>query len=50
MVETIEKPRRLSNVQALLLQLFERDLPESDLLELRDLLTQHFAKKSSFGC
>jgi len=39
-------PRRLSNAQSLLLQLFERDLPESDLIDMRRMLTTHFARKA----
>lgn len=39
-------PRRLSNAQSLLLQLFERDLPESELTDMRRLLTRHFAQKA----
>ena len=39
-------PRRLSNAQALLLQLFERDLSESELTDMRQVLTKHFAKKA----
>lgn len=37
---------QLSNAQSVLLQMFERDLPENDLLEIRDLLTKHFARKA----
>ncbi|WP_020601937.1 hypothetical protein [Spirosoma spitsbergense] len=39
-------PRRLSNAQSLLLQLFERDLPESELIDVRRVLTKHFAQKA----
>jgi hypothetical protein len=39
-------PRRLSNAQALLLQLFERDLSEAELTDMRQVLTKHFAKKA----
>ena len=39
-------PRRLSNAQSLLLQLFERDLPEAELTDMRRLLTRHFAQKA----
>ncbi|MVM31035.1 hypothetical protein GO755_13425 [Spirosoma sp. HMF4905] len=39
-------PRRLSNAQALLLQLFERDLSESELTDVRQVLTKHFAQKA----
>ncbi len=39
-------PRRLSNAQSLLLQLFERDLPESELIDVRRVLTKHFAQRA----
>lgn len=39
-------PRRLSNAQSLLLQLFERDLSESELTDMRQVLTKHFARKA----
>lgn len=39
-------PRRLSNAQSMLLQLVERDLPESELTDMRRLLTRHFAQKA----
>ena len=39
-------PRRLSNAQSLLLQLFERDLSESELMDIRHVLTKHFAQKA----
>ena len=39
-------PRRLSNAQSLLLQLFERDLPEAELTDMRRLLARHFAQKA----
>ena len=39
-------PRRLSNAQSLLLQLFERDLSESELTDMRQVLTRHFAQKA----
>lgn len=38
--------RRLSNAQSVLLQLFERDLPEEDLLAVRNMLTTYFFKKA----
>lgn len=38
--------RRLSNAQSLLLQLFERDLSESELTDMRQVLTKHFAQKA----
>jgi predicted transcriptional regulator len=46
MVNTLENPRRLSNAQAVLLQLFETDLPEEDLKEVKNLLTRFLFKKA----
>ena len=39
-------PRRLSNAQSLLLTLFERDLSETELTDMRQVLTKHFAQKA----
>jgi DNA replication protein DnaD len=39
-------PRKLSNVQTLLLQMFETNLSENDLKEVRNVLTRHFFKKA----
>lgn len=39
-------PQRLTNGQALLLDLFHQDLSENDLQEVRNLLAKHFAKKA----
>jgi hypothetical protein len=46
MTQTIEAHRKLSNVQVLLLQLFERDLPEADLKEVKNLLTRFWFQKA----
>ena len=46
MTQTTERPRKLSNAQVLLLQLFERDLPEEELLEVKRVLSKHFAHKA----
>ena len=46
MTQTIDRPRKLSNAQVLLLQLFERDLPEEELLEVKNLLTRFWFKKA----
>lgn len=46
MVQAIETNRKLSNAQVLLLQLFERDLPEDDLKEVKNLLTRFWFKKA----
>jgi hypothetical protein len=39
-------PQRLTNGQALLLDLFHQDLSEKDLQEVRNLLARHFAQKA----
>jgi hypothetical protein len=46
MTQTIDVHRKLSNAQVLLLQLFERDLPEDDLKEVKNLLTRFWFKKA----
>ena len=38
--------QRLTNGQALLLELFHQDLTENDLQEVRNLLSRHFAQKA----
>lgn len=40
------QPRKLTNGQALLLQLFERELTEEDLTAVRQVLVKHLAKKA----
>lgn len=42
----VESVRKLSNAQAYLLQLFERDLPEKDLKEVKNILTKFFFEKA----
>ena len=37
----------MTNLQLELLKLFSVELPESQLIEIRDLLAQYFAKKAS---
>ncbi len=37
---------RFTNAQVLLLQLFDRDLSEGELHEMRRVLTTHFAQKA----
>lgn len=39
-------PRKLTNGQAMLLQLFEIDLPEEELVKVRNVLTQYFFQKA----
>ena len=46
MTQAIDVHRKLSNAQVLLLQLFERDLPEDDLKEVKNLLTRFLFKKA----
>jgi hypothetical protein len=46
MTKTIETPRKLSNMQAMLLQMFEADLSENDLLEVKNLLSRFLFKKA----
>jgi hypothetical protein len=46
MTQAIDAHRKLSNAQVLLLQLFERDLPEDDLKEVKNLLTRFWFKKA----
>jgi hypothetical protein len=46
MTQAIDVHRKLSNAQVLLLQLFERDLPEDDLKEVKNLLTRFWFKKA----
>lgn len=38
---------KLSNVQLELLKLYASNIPEKDLLEIKDLLAQYFAKKAT---
>ena len=43
-MEAAKQP--LTNLKLELLKLFARDLPEQDLLAIRQMLIQYFAKKS----
>lgn len=45
-MNSLPQPRKLTSAQALLLRLFDRDLPETELTDLRQVLTKHFAKKA----
>jgi hypothetical protein len=38
--------RKLSNIQVLLLNMFETDLSEEDLKEVKNLLSRHFFEKA----
>jgi hypothetical protein len=42
----MSNPQRLTNGQALLLELFHQDLTENELQEVRNLLSRHFAQKA----
>ena len=46
MVNSAQNTHKLTNVQALLLQTFQFDLTEIELLEVKKLLTNHFAQKA----
>jgi hypothetical protein len=46
MVNSAQNTHKLTNVQALLLQTFQFDLSETELLEVKKLLTNHFAQKA----
>ncbi|MEM6262123.1 MAG: hypothetical protein AAGI38_06410 [Bacteroidota bacterium] len=39
--------KKLTNLQLELLQMFEKELPDEQLLEVRDLLSAYFAKKAT---
>ncbi len=43
----MEKTDKLSNLQLELLKVFHHDLPEAQLLEIRQLLTSYFAKRAT---
>ena len=45
-METIYGTKRLSNGQAMLLRLFERDLPEENLLEIKNILSRYLFEKA----
>ena len=45
-METIYGTKRLSNGQAMLLRLFERDLPEENLLEIKNILSKYLFEKA----
>ena len=44
-MEPTEGPRKLTNLQLELLKTFQFELPETQLLEIRALLTDYFANK-----
>ncbi|PWK16095.1 hypothetical protein LV89_04941 [Arcicella aurantiaca] len=46
MVNSAQNTHKLTNVQAMLLQTFQFDLPEIELLEVKKLLSKHFAQKA----
>lgn len=43
-MEAVKQP--LTNLQLELLKVFAREIPEKDLLEIRQLLAQYFAEKA----
>ena len=45
-METIYGTKRLSNGQAMLLRLFERDLPGENLLEIKNILSRYLFEKA----
>ena len=45
-METIYGTKRLSNGQAMLLRLFDRDLPEENLLEIKNILSRYLFEKA----
>lgn len=45
-MDATPQPRRLTNAQALLLNLFDRDSSEAELTDMRQVLTRHFANKA----
>ena len=46
MVNSAQNTHKLTNVQAMLLQTFQFDLPEIELLEVKKVLSKHFAQKA----
>lgn len=46
MVNSAQNIHKLTNVQAMLLQTFQFDLPEIELLEVKKVLSKHFAQKA----
>jgi len=46
MVNSAQNTQKLTNVQAMLLQTFQFDLPEIELLEVKKVLSKHFALKA----
>ena len=44
-----ETSPRFSNLQLELLRLYSRDLPEEELLEIKNLLADYFAKRAIAG-
>ena len=46
MINSAQNTHKLTNVQAMLLQTFQFDLPELELLEVKKVLSKHFAQKA----
>jgi hypothetical protein len=46
-MEAQDKPTKLSNLQLELLKIFSRDLPDEELLEIKNILSAYFAEKAT---
>lgn len=46
-MDTEDKPTKLTNLQLELLKIFSRDLPEEELLEIKQILSAYFAEKAT---
>jgi hypothetical protein len=46
-METQDKPTKLTNLQLELLKIFSRDLPDEELLEIKNILSAYFAEKAT---
>jgi hypothetical protein len=47
MMETQDKPTKLTNLQLELLKIFSRELPDEELLEIKNILSAYFAEKAT---
>ncbi len=46
-MEAQDKPTKLSNLQLELLNIFSRNLPDEELLEIKSILSAYFAEKAT---
>jgi len=46
-METQDKPTKLTNLQLELLKIFSRELPDEELLEIKNILSAYFAEKAT---